>query len=417
MIIYHRNFGKQKRLVYSTGENIFPDYFNLKTQRPTSEPDDLKGLSKAEKRELEIIEKNLNFIKASAQKILEHINFNNLSLNSVDFKSMLDKELGRNISINNPDTPVELNAYIKNYIKQLENSERLTAGGKVFMHGSIKNYKTFQAQFDLYQQKKNLTLNFDDITMDFYFRFVQFLTSIKYSPNTIGKHVARLKKIMRSADEEGLHASRDYLKSAFKVTQINTESIYLHQNELEALQNYDFSDNPEWDLHRDIFLIGCHLAQRVSDYNDIKPVNITKTSAGTRVIKIIQKKTGEQVMIPINTELEKLLKKYNYAPPVVQEGKLNESIKKIAEKAGITELIEIEQIKGGKKTRNAIPKFKLIKTHTARRSGITNMHLADIPSIDIMKISGHKKESSFMKYIRLTKEETANKLSKHPYFK
>lgn len=62
------------------------------------------------------------------------------------------------------------------------------------------------------------------------------------------------------------------------------------------------------------------------------------------------------------------------------------------------------------------PKYELIKTHTARRTGCTNMYLAGIPVIDIMKISGHKTEKEFMKYIKVSKLETAQNLSRHPCF-
>ena len=44
------------------------------------------------------------------------------------------------------------------------------------------------------------------------------------------------------------------------------------------------------------------------------------------------------------------------------------------------------------------------------------MYLAGIPVIDIMKISGHKTEKEFMKYIKVSKLETAQNLSRHPYF-
>jgi hypothetical protein len=44
------------------------------------------------------------------------------------------------------------------------------------------------------------------------------------------------------------------------------------------------------------------------------------------------------------------------------------------------------------------------------------MFLAGIPTISIMKITGHKTEREFLKYIRVTKEETAHALIKHPYF-
>jgi hypothetical protein len=38
-------------------------------------------------------------------------------------------------------------------------------------------------------------------------------------------------------------------------------------------------------------------------------------------------------------------------------------------------------------------------------------------SIDIMSISGHTTESSFMKYIKVTPEQIATKMSEHKFFK
>ena len=69
------------------------------------------------------------------------------------------------------------------------------------------------------------------------------------------------------------------------------------------------------------------------------------------------------------------------------------------------------------KIKKTVPKHELIKTHTARRSGATNMYLEGISTLGIMKITGHKTEREFLKYIRVTKEETAEMLSNHEYFK
>ena len=44
------------------------------------------------------------------------------------------------------------------------------------------------------------------------------------------------------------------------------------------------------------------------------------------------------------------------------------------------------------------------------------MYLAGIPTLDIMKITGHKSERDFLNYIKVSKEQTADKLSTHPYF-
>ena len=42
--------------------------------------------------------------------------------------------------------------------------------------------------------------------------------------------------------------------------------------------------------------------------------------------------------------------------------------------------------------------------------------LAEIPTISIIKITGHKTEKAFMRYIKISQEDNANKLMDHPYF-
>lgn len=63
-----------------------------------------------------------------------------------------------------------------------------------------------------------------------------------------------------------------------------------------------------------------------------------------------------------------------------------------------------------------MPKYKLVSSHTARRSFATNAYLAGVPTISIMKITGHKTESAFMKYIKISGKENAVKLKGHKFF-
>ena len=95
---------------------------------------------------------------------------------------------------------------------------------------------------------------------------------------------------------------------------------------------------------------------------------------------------------------------------------MNGYLKEVISLAGIKELIETSITKGGKIERTVLPKYKLISTHTARRSFATNLYLAEIPTISIMKITGHQTEQSFLKYIRVTQKENADKLLTHPFF-
>lgn len=95
---------------------------------------------------------------------------------------------------------------------------------------------------------------------------------------------------------------------------------------------------------------------------------------------------------------------------------MNVYIKELGQIAGLDEQIEVVSTKGGKRIREVFRKFELITTHTARRSFSTNAYLNQIPSISIMKITGHKTEKTFLKYIKISQEDNANKLLDHPYF-
>ena len=55
----------------------------------------------------------------------------------------------------------------------------------------------------------------------------------------------------------------------------------------------------------------------------------------------------------------------------------------------------------------------LVSSHTARRSFATNYYLQEFPTIDLMKITGHKTERAFLTYIRVSKLDTAKRLNEH----
>lgn len=65
---------------------------------------------------------------------------------------------------------------------------------------------------------------------------------------------------------------------------------------------------------------------------------------------------------------------------------MNKRIKNVGELAKITESVVLEEIKGGLEVTKRVPKNLLIKTHTARRTGCTNMYLARVPLIDTIGI-------------------------------
>ena len=56
---------------------------------------------------------------------------------------------------------------------------------------------------------------------------------------------------------------------------------------------------------------------------------------------------------------------------------------------------------------------KYISTHTARRSGITNMYLSGKYTIpEMMSVSGHKDQRTLLDYVKLSMDELAEVIAK-----
>nr|WP_163718783.1 tyrosine-type recombinase/integrase [Mangrovibacterium lignilyticum] len=133
-----------------------------------------------------------------------------------------------------------------------------------------------------------------------------------------------------------------------------------------------------------------------------------KTQKGTR--------KNEDVVIPIHPIVGEILNSGFEITTPISDQKLNKQIKQVCRCVGINDLVSVSRTEGNELVERNQQKWELISTHTARRSGATNMYLAGIPSISIMKITGHKTEKSFLKYIKISQEENAKLLSGHKFF-
>jgi len=59
-----------------------------------------------------------------------------------------------------------------------------------------------------------------------------------------------------------------------------------------------------------------------------------------------------------------------------------------------------------------VPKYELVTSHTARRSFATNLYRRGIPSTQLMLLTGHRSESSFLRYIKVSREDNARDVAK-----
>ena len=310
-------------------------------------------------------------------------------------------------------------SFIDFYVNQCNKGLILNSRGLRLSPGTIRSYGMTKTILKKYTSDRRVKLTFDSINMDFYNDFVEYLNKAehlrgKYKPNVIGKFIKQIKAFMRYAYDNDYTQNRDFEKKGFKVFREEVETIYLNEDELEALYNLELT-NGDANV-RDAFLISCYTGMR---YSDIDRLDVSKhIDFENNIITIITQKTNTKVVIPMNKIVLNILKKHDNQTPQVQSNQAtNRVLRAICEQAKINTPVTIMETSGGVREENTYPKNKLVTSHTARRSFATNAFKRGVPTLSIMQITGHKTETSFMRYIRIGKEENAKSLQGHEFFK
>ena len=342
----------------------------------------------------------LENIKNDVLNIVRRLVNDEIELNNDTIKVEVDKLLNREVETSKSQK-MELMEFIRYFIATSDRTE-----------GTKKTYRRVEKDLIEYQERHKVKLTFDRIDVDFHTSYIKDLKASNYAPNTIGVRIKILKTFMNEAYERDLHKNLDYQKRMFAKPNEETKAVYLNAEELNSIYNLNLSKNTTLDNVRDWFLIGAYTGLRFSDLGKLTKDNLTKST-----IEITTQKTDTSVSIPMHPIVSNILNKHNNSlPRLMSNAKFNMYIKEVAELAKINEPILIEQTKGNLKTKQTVSKHTLISAHTARRSFATNAFIAGVPPIQIMKLTGHKTEASFMKYIKISNEENAKQLQLHSFF-
>jgi len=308
------------------------------------------------------------------------------------------------------------NDFIVQYISECESGKRKKKGGTTNISaGTIKSYKGFQSQFNEYQNARFRVVDFEDITIDFYNDFRAFLLDKNYSPNTIARMVKICKTICYAAEQLKLIDATN-VRAGFEVNYRDVDNVYLTEERIQELYEYDLSNRPAWEKVRAVFIVGCLTGQRVSDYKRINVSMIVKLKDGMEYIKLKQEKNGNIVYIPLDYRIRAILEKYEGKLPKVHDQKINDYMKKIGEAIDWTELVEIDEQKGSMGYTTNKRFCDLLKTHTCRRSLATNMYKAGVSLSSIMAITGHSSEQQLKTYLKLDEAEKSMLAAKEGYF-
>ncbi|MBD5315515.1 MAG: tyrosine-type recombinase/integrase [Bacteroides sp.] len=326
----------------------------------------------------------------------------------------------------------DVKRFIKEYVDGIIKGEILNTKGRKYSKNSINSWKQFRRIF--FECFKNQSFTWDELSQPIIHKFLNYMDKLGYMGETKNRHIGVFSTFITIAEKQKLHTNgiaRKWLCSSTVNDEEKRALIYLTKEELNSLHNMPLTGLKE--QVRDLFLIACYTALRYSDFSKIKKGCIGYTSSKTHVIRLSQQKTQKTVVIPIlNEELVALLEKYDYNAPDVCEQIINRYIKEICQELSETvpslgvkvrTLLTKTEREGMEKGRLTFefddegypvkPRYELVACHTARRTAITNMYLSQkFTTQQMMSVSGHKKEDTFKKYVRLSNDEKADEVAR-----
>jgi len=377
--IYFSSNGKRERIYLPTGEEIHEKYWT-NGMVAKSYPQKEKLLRRLEEKHYEVKqqlyqwEKELGYLNADLVKT------------KLEGRPILEKD-------------------ILTLFDEFLEVKRLTAKYKMVIKlTTIKNHlKVMLGQKKMYLVEFNQT-------------FINRLThyweqKVGLQPNTIHKNFRFILLFLNYLRKEGF-LENDFYKEFQYPRMVETNTIVLTKHEVIKLIQYVPKTYSESKV-RDLFLVLIFTGLRFGD-----AIRITRSWLRGEFLFINTQKTGEKVSIPLHPKLREVLEKYDYdlAPLRISNQKFNGYVKGICQEAGILDQVEIVRFEKGIKQYLTFPKYKLIASHTGRRTFITNSILAGIPLPVIQKITGHKKLTTLQKYVDIaddSKKAEFEKLSQY----
>ncbi len=397
MIYLVYRFGRNDKLVYSTGLKAQPHHWNGEKMRMRNV---VEALGK------DVINNRLNELQTVTETYIIELKAKGKLVSKEVLRRFLDMYTHHQLSDQEGTT---LHGFIENYLAH--NKSRVNPNtGKLISYKVRREHERTYALLQAFEKAKNggVKFDFEDITLDFYADFTAYLQELNLSVNTIGHKIQTLKVWLNEATDKGINKNQQYKSHRFRAITEETENIYLTPAELDKLYHYEFKTD-RLSRVRDLFLIGAYTGLRFSDFTRITADNIRFNT-----LYIEQQKTGKSVSIPMHPVVLSIWEKYGgRLPSAISNQRFNTYIKEACRLAGIDSIEQKSITKGGMRIKKTYKKYELVSSHTARRSFATNLYLSGFPSLSIMQITGHRTETAFMKYIKVTATQHARLLRQH----
>lgn len=286
--------------------------------------------------------------------------------------------------------------YIEDYVLTRERAHQMRNATGVTYKRLLKKVKEFDSKWDI--------LSTDQAKLK---AFRLFIIDQGLATATINLMLTRLRTILKSFDKYESGLSSQIIESPHlgKMKELKKTRVYITKSELDIIYSMDIKDL-RLSKARDLFLIGCYTALRVSDWG-IKPNDISEDKS--RLIYRTQK-TGTIVEIPLFDKLRTVLERNNWTTPYIPESQINQLFRKLCKEAQITRSFTTLKVYPDRTDKKIIEAWEGVSSHTCRRSFATNTYLEGLPVSQIRAYTGHASDKVFMNYVQASDTEISQQV-------
>lgn len=244
------------------------------------------------------------------------------------------------------------------------------------------------------------------ITDIFWNNFIPYCLDKGLSLSTIKTICSQLKTSLEWGARHNAKISNTY--DILKIPPYYNQQISLTPDDVSRIYHFNIKEINRRSQYlnnlfkvRDMFVLSCNLGQRFSDM-----IRIDKSCFDRNIFTIFQQKTGNKARVDIDKmSIDKkttyyILEKYNYNAPIKGDiSNYDKYLKQLLKYIGFNEIIKRECKINGYVQTKYYEKYKLITSHTARRTFATINVLRGFRISEIRRATGHKSEGAFEKYI------------------
>ena len=383
-----------KRLILQAGESIHTSEWNNKKFEPKQNSDNAMLIGRLTKLEQKIRDA---FEKLEDEHGVDSIT-PDLLKNAITKKSVTKNQTEKKQRI-------LITSFFQQFIDDTKVGKRKSNNKLRIKADSIKSYGSTLRSFEKFEEYigKNYYLN--NVSQQLIEDYEDYLSNIQgLALNTKSTYLKKFGLMVDYAIENKLIDKGLELNWKGMLGAENSDSIYLTDEEIEDLMNYNEFSNPTYEVVRSLFVAASKTGLRYSDFSKLTQEQIRNGN-----IYVLQSKTKAKVTIPIHPIAQRIFDKYAEGfPPCPTNQPFNDYLKEIGKNIPSLKKPFLKKItRGGQVQIEKYEKWQLLQSHTARRTFCTLEHMKGTPIFTIMAISGHKDVKVFKNYVKSSGEENA----------